>query len=144
LILPCISLWQPWASLLFVDDPELRKVHETRGFAFPPRHRGQRVAIHAAIAFPKRLPAGLHEICAAGLGWDYRQALPRGAVIGTLVLAETLPMAAAEPASAADHCAGDWTPGRFAWRTEAPQRLEQPIPVKGRQGWFSVDVPGAA
>lgn len=140
LILPCFSMWQPWASLLFVEDVELRKVHETRGRPFPEKHCGHRLAVHAALFIPKRLPPGLHDLCVAAFGWDYRQALPRGAVIGTVRLVGSLPTEAALPHGRSDHIAGDWSGGRYAMKLEAPERLA-PIPWKGRQGWFDVEVP---
>lgn len=139
--LTCISLWQPWASLLFVEDPALRKVHETRKRALPPKYRGMRVGIHATLYFPSRLPAGLHDICVSAFGWDYRQSLPRGAVLGTLELVGAVETAEARPASEADRIAGDWSARRWAWLTQGPERFERPLPRRGLQGWFSVELP---
>ena len=42
---PAISLWQPWASLLFVPDG---KVHETRDWKAPEKYIGRTILIHAA------------------------------------------------------------------------------------------------
>lgn len=36
---------------------------------------------------------------------------------------------------------GDWTPGRFAWALADVVPLEVPVPWKGKQGWFTVDLP---
>jgi hypothetical protein len=36
----------------------------------------------------------------------------------------------------ADHAAGIWTAGRFAWRFDDPQPLAEPILAKGKQGWW--------
>lgn len=36
---------------------------------------------------------------------------------------------------------GDWTPGRHAWLITDPQPLPEPIPAKGRQGWWTWEAP---
>ena len=48
--MPCISLWQPYASLIACG----AKPFETRHWAAPARFIGQRVAIHAAARKPSR------------------------------------------------------------------------------------------
>jgi hypothetical protein len=142
-IIPAISLWQPHASLLFVEDPALRKHNETRLGRLPGRCRGVRVAIHATLAIPRRLPAGLpdpHAVAVQAFGWEWRQSLPRGAIIGTLVFTDCVPSEEAEPFSESDRIAGNWGPGRFIWRVAEPALLAEPVPTRGRQGWFKVDV----
>lgn len=48
--IPCISLWQSWASALFgkLANGEALKPHETRGWAMPESFVGIEVAIQAA------------------------------------------------------------------------------------------------
>jgi hypothetical protein len=145
-LIPAISLWQPHASLLFVSDPLLRKQHETRRQPLPARCCGVRVAIHATQTSPKRMPDGLpdpHQLAVEAFGWDYREALPRGAIIGTLIFGGCVPSDGAVPASEADRIAGDWSPGRFIWSVRDRVLLPRPIPTKGRQGWFKAEVPPA-
>jgi hypothetical protein len=36
---------------------------------------------------------------------------------------------------------GDYTPGRFAWKLENIRRIKEPYPVKGKQGFFFVEMP---
>lgn len=36
---------------------------------------------------------------------------------------------------------GDWTPGRWAWELTDVEPLAEPVPWKGRQGWFTVELP---
>ena len=139
---PCISPWQPWASLLFADG-ENRKVHETRTFPFPSKYFGERIAIHAAKRFPT-IEGELHDLCICAFGPHYREALPQGAVIGTLEVDQWTATPFGAPASPADGVAGDWTPGRFAWRTLHSELLDRPVPYRGRQGWFRVAIEGAA
>lgn len=74
-----ISLWQPFASLIFAR----KKKHETRSFRAIARHDGERIVIHAA---KKMLPAELlspelHALCVETFGPDYREILPRGVLL---------------------------------------------------------------
>jgi hypothetical protein len=149
---PCISLWQPWASAPFLEiDGERLKVHETRSWAPPSKFIGKRIAIHAA---KRSAPAVLGVVdtalqLAAGDGW--RATLPRGCVVGTAILAGAFRMPhdtqrfvssryPGFPASVRDLHFGDWTPGRWAWRLDDPRPLAEPVPMLGRQGWFSVEI----
>lgn len=136
-----LSLWQPWATALF--DPNL-KAHETRGWAAHQNVIGQRVAVHAAA---RPVPVGLAvegagTVLVSRYGPNWRTDLPRGALLGTVVIVDCRPTAAlvdqAEPLHRLDRLFGDWGPGRFAWRVADPRILAEPIPWKGKQGWFQV------
>ncbi len=129
MIIPAITLYQPWASLIAVG----AKRYETRSFPAPRRLLGQRIAIHAA----KR------EITLVGLDFKAARAimavvptsvysLPRGVVVCTAFLAESLPAESVEP-----DLFGDYSPGRFAWRLEDILPVTPHIPARGRQmiGW---------
>ncbi len=130
MMIPAITIRQPWASLIEVG----AKRYETRSFMVPPRLLGQRIAIHAA----KRqiTLVGLDRETAIAImvavnGSVYR--LPRGVVVCTAFLAESLPAESVEP----DLFGGDYSPGRFAWRLEDVQRVIPYDPAKGRPmiGW---------
>lgn len=147
IVLPAISLWQPHASLLFVSDPDLRKHNETRIGRLPERYRGKRVLIHATLNTPRRLPPGLpdpHPIAVEAFGWDYRQSLPRGAVIGSVIFTDCIPAEDTEPFNEADRLAGDFSAGRFVWPVADPVLFPIPMPIKGKQGWFQVEISGSA
>jgi activating signal cointegrator 1 len=60
--------------------------------------------------------------------------MPRGCILGTVVLSECVPAQAAEN----HNNLGDFSPGRFAWRASEPQLLPTPIPFRGMQGFFNV------
>lgn len=147
-MLPAISMWQPYASLVFEADP-FRKAHETRSFAYPAKYEGQRVAIQAAASFPSRsriadIAGAEHDreldaLAVRVFGCNYRRTLPLGAYLGTVGLAgcastESLRMLV----EYADSVAGIWAEGRFAWSFDDPRRLSAPIPAKGKQGWWKV------
>ncbi len=146
--LPCISLHQPYASLLLArTEPQGQrvKIHETRHWPAPPKYIGRRIAIHAAKAASWPDPGDvLDVICQDNFGHDYRKTLPRGAFVGTVLLASSNVMPNAPPrhgaASLADFICGYWEPGRFAWCTDDPRplRFSEAVPAIGRQGWWNV------
>lgn len=139
-MIPAISLWQPWASLIFTGD----KKHETRAYVFPLKYAGERIAIHAAKALPKErdVNLGLSLLCEREFGGNWRSQVPRGAIIGTIRLTNTILITERTCPDIADKLAGDWTPGRFAWAFEEPIKLRDPVPWKGKQGWFFIDEGG--
>lgn len=133
-----ITLYQPWASLWAAGI----KIHETR--SWPTSHRGLLV-VHAAqkrdiggdllygdIPHPllvgTRLPQKFYN-------------LPFGALVGIVDIVECLhtgPRFAERPT---DFMLGDFSVGRFAWKARNPRLFHEPIPFKGRQGFFNVDIP---
>jgi hypothetical protein len=130
LILPAVTLWQPWACLIEIGV----KRYEARHFRIPWRLLGRRVAIHAAA---RRCSTDLDEDTLDAIteafgrcGWNHW--LPRGAVTCTAILAESLP---AENVPADPF--GDYSPFRWAWRLEDVRPVRPHIPAKGRQliGW---------
>lgn len=134
---PAISLWQPWASLIFTRD----KLHETRGFPPPAKYLGQRIAIHAArrLPMPDEMSLQLHLLCEQNWGANaaWRTTLPRGVLLGTAVIVEAIRTDHRQPGPV-DLVAGDWTRGRWAWQLGDVEKLDAPVPWKGKQGWFAV------
>lgn len=116
------------------------KLHETRHWRCPPAVLGQRVLVHAA---QKRLPVDaideeLADLCARQFGGQWRDDLPYGQGLGTIRIVDCKPTDTLSPSSE-DYLCGDWSPGRFAWEGSAPRLLEAPVPMKGRQGWWTVN-----
>jgi hypothetical protein len=133
---PVITLWQPWASLIFTGD----KKHETRAFPFPAKYAGKHIAIHAAKGLPSVIPMGLHLVCERewGDGSRWREEAPRGAILGTVRLVHAISTDTATPGKI-DRACGDWSPGRYAWLFEDVRRLPDPLPARGKQGWWSIE-----
>lgn len=142
-----ISLWQPWASLIFARDEERVpvKVHETRHWV-PAAHgviqRGQRLIIHAAKTQQgyRDISEDLHDVCSTAFPYAcaYRGFLPLGAALGEVTLVDWY---AADPSKAEheeDRIAGAWGEGRFAWRLADPVLYAAPVPMAGRQGFWRV------
>lgn len=134
-MVPAISLWQPWASLIFTGD----KLHETRAYPPPAKHLGQRIAIHAAKRLPAGITVGLHLLCEHqwGAASAWRDDVPRGAILGTAVLVEAIRTDHRQPGPC-DLVAGDWSNGRWAWQLGDVRKLDVPLPWAGKQGWFAV------
>lgn len=136
--LPIISLWQPYASLIFLRI----KKHETRKRAPPLKYVGGYIGIHATAKFPplKKISEELHELCMDVFGCGYNHSLPQGMILGSVVLSGGIPTEQAQPADYDDHVCGDWRPGRFAWPLSSISPAATPIPAKGFQSWWSHDL----
>ena len=95
--LPIISLWQPWASLIFAGV----KRNETRSRPAPLKYTGGYIGIHATATFPplSKISEELHELCMDVFGCAYNHSLPQGQIIGTVLLAGCLKKDECEPAN---------------------------------------------
>lgn len=151
----CLSLWQPWASLLVHG---AKKV-ETRGWALG--HRGP-LLIHAA----KKWDAEIRAICQQepfrsvlemeSFGAAVDCGLPLGMIVGRVNVVACDPtgrvLAAPDdfpvPVPTFDESAisigpterafGDYSDGRFAFLCADFTAFEKPIPYRGAQGLFDV------
>jgi len=157
-----ITIWQPWASLIAIG----AKFYETRAYPPPANLVGQRIAIHAAVRRVKEGEISQATLDAAGQAFQrhhpirgprYVYDLPHGAVVCTAVLAGAYKLGTpclcgkarvveARPDDLfkapdeidIDHF-GDYRPGRWAWLLTDVQRLDRPVPAKGKQGWWTWD-----
>lgn len=133
----CISLWQPWASLIAVGAKKI----ETRSWATS--YRGP-LLIHAsknrnrdALYLCSEQP-----FCAELLRGGIRSMsdLPFGAIVCRCELVDcvnTDDMNALDYLMAIERSFGDFSHGRFAWKLDNIVQLK-PIPYTGRQGLFEV------
>jgi hypothetical protein len=64
----------------------------------------------------------------------------RGAIVGVVDLDACYP-APQKYLTFPDRELGNFTTGRFAWLAENARLFEKPIPWKGRQGFFNVEIP---
>lgn len=144
----CISIWQPWASLLFAP-ATCRKQYETR----PNRlglQPGERLLIHASLPIKglqlldrmasvdrQHFVDAFDEMALPPWAKDLIPLLPRGAIIGRVTVGTSLPTEALNP-SDRERAFGDWQPGRVAILTTAPVLFAEPIPYRGQQGVFYV------
>lgn len=133
-----ISLWQPFASLIFLGV----KQHETRGWRFPTKMQGQRIAIHATAKFTPRseISPDLHALCLEVFGAGYESSIPRSAILGTVVLVECHEAELRRrEASERDIVSGNWDSGRYAWELGDVEKFPMAVMAKGQQGWWSWD-----
>lgn len=137
--IPAIGLWQPWASLCFTADPSLRKMLETRNRRPPLKYVGGHILIQATVAWPaaKLISESLHELARAAFGSAYKATLPRGSLIGSVTLSGGVRTEdIRDTLDAVQLAAGDYGDGRFAWPLSDPRPFPQPVPAKGKQGWW--------
>lgn len=144
-----LTIRQPWASLIATGV----KRYETR--SRPTRVRG-RIAIHAGLALPFRRGItrcmapdvtvfhfwrdGLWIETGAGLQREMRR-LPLGAVVATAELVDCV-RTEDTGTPTLERRLGDWTPGRWAWELADVRPLAEPVPARGKQGWWDWTPPG--
>lgn len=136
--LRCVSLWQPWASFIAIG----AKTVETRSWPAPQSIIGTRVGIHAAKTLK-----GIDLARSNPDLWEryvelYRRSLdepgllPFGAIVATAVIEACVPVERLIP-----DLFGDYSPGRYGWVLSGIEKLAAPVPAKGRQGIFTVEMP---
>ena len=150
LVLPCISLWQPYATLIEVK----AKPFETRHWPAPSRLIGQWVAIHAAARRPTRGEVEeLNEDVQDALGFcHWPQRIPYGAVVCIAKLTgcyrverwNGMRPVLSDGREIEDDGFGDYTTGRFCWELNPVRPLAAAVPAKGAQGWWNWTVPDDA
>lgn len=134
-----LTIWQPWASLIVGG----WKPYEFRGWAAPASIVGQRIGVHAAkrpikagelrdimnyACGPVGRSDGLDVACMDLLErvWRREAELPMSAVLGTALLGA--------PKVAQENVVGL----RYAWPMLAVEKWEEPVPMKGAQGFWSM------
>ena len=138
----CISLWQPWASLIAIGAKHI----ETR--SWPTKHRG-RIAIHAAKRAMDWEGAELWKKY-SGQSWfqaivamSPTSGIRRGEVVAVADLYDCLPTTSIIVSDRQAEL-GDFSPGRFGWFLRDIRALREPIPCRGRQQLFDVEIPDEA
>lgn len=150
-----ISLWQPWASAMAAGS----KMIESRSWYT--HHRGP-LAIHAAQRrnINELIYYGsIWQFCGAlgrkmGSDFSFHKDLPFGAIVAVGQLIDCRPtedfklgelMAPRRPAGETsdmydwtEHVMGNYALGRFGWVFGELKALKEPVPFKGKQGFFNV------
>jgi hypothetical protein len=69
-------------------------------------------------------------------GFECWRTLPRGCILGTVVLREAFEITREfiMELDEEEYVYGDWQPGRWAWRVSDPVVLPEPKPARGQQG----------
>jgi hypothetical protein len=143
--LSCLSLWQPWASVIFCldyDGIQIKK-DETRHWATNIRGR---IAIHAAKSLEGKKDI-YEEDLPKGISWRDNyvmryKPMPLGCILGTVdIVACHRAEDIRGQRSETQLFWGNYAPGRFAFELANPILLPEPIPFKGKQGFFTVELP---
>ncbi len=144
-----LTVLQPWAQLLILGAKE----YETR--SWKTKHRGP-LLIHAGRSFPDAARA----LCGAepfrsiltGAGFRDASALPRGVLLGTVVVQDCLPaeQLAYRAPFHQEAAFGDFGPGRWAWQVRSPAALldpdslpRKPLHLRGSRWRLLYPEPGA-
>ena len=133
-----LSLWQPWASLIALG----AKQYETRSWST--NYRGELV-IHAA----KRFARAEQALCATRPFIDWLvdgdimsvKDMPLGVCLCVVELVDVVHTEVIAPSLSQQELAfGDYTPGRYAWKLEVVRVFDEPIPARGYQGLWMVEL----
>lgn len=134
----CISVWEPWASLLACG----HKAYETRSWTPPADCMKVTVAIHAGKSLAGMrcadLDPRLGAICDRALGRDHPYSF--GSVIALGIISFTIPTDGliGNEVVSAEKAVGDWSPGRYAWRFTNMLQLGKPVACRGMQKFFNL------
>ena len=163
----CISLWQPWASLMALDQKRI----ETRSFRT--HHRGP-LLIQAGKKW-SRMQQGICNQFPYSEFVNGKDDLPLGAIVCVVNLTAVFPVEKIREKDQAlltrkatqeklefevhgtkcprprdvyddqvqrpfETVFGDYTDGRYGWLCEDVVRFEDPVPCTGKQGFFDVPV----
>lgn len=131
LIIPAVTLWQPWACLIEIGV----KPYETRSQKPPQRLIGQRIAIHAAARKPRHLDLDQETFDAMSDAFGrctFLYDVPLGVIVCTAILSGAFPTH-----TVPNDQFGDYRPGRWAWKLDDVRPIKPHIPAKGMQmkGW---------
>lgn len=134
-----LTLTQPWASLVILDV----KQWETRGWRPRGIELGERIAIHAAKGWTRADRDFAFDLAALDILPQSRYAepdtaLPRGAILGTVVFTGCRPTRSMEVGDL-EQILGDFSTGRWAWGLALPREYASPIPARGALGLWDWD-----
>lgn len=141
-MMKAITLWQPWASLVAMEE----KKFETRSWATS--YRGP-LLIHTAKGAPihcqtlANIDKQFNNALTGSTEWNPNiwETLPFGSVIAICNLVDCVEITAKflDTLSAQEVLFGNYERGRYAWQLEDVHRLKTPIPAKGHQRLWMFD-----
>lgn len=160
----CISLWQPWSSLIARGAKKL----ETRGWTTS--YLGD-LAIHAGKVLDRQMACDDRVLAAMGWSSSHQITYPAGAVLCVVEIYDVVPTSEVLQLTNAqeefarcrlgdgligDPCGviesspktvinedeyhlGDYSPGRFVWLTRNLRPLKEPVRTRGYQKIWTLD-----
>ena len=126
-----ITIKQPWASAIMAGVKRVENRVWSTGIRGP-------IAIHAGKSID---PAADGILRAAGIDPDQFAAAPRGAILGTVELVDVVRLDQPQlPGCYHDLTADPLATGPICWVLETPRPLPEPIPCRGQQRFFNVEI----
>lgn len=135
--LQCITLWEPWATLVVTG----QKQWETRSWAI--RYRGP-LLIHAAKVWPDEVKALCRQepfasTLAPSLALSPDLSHTRGRILGMVEVVGCVSTEAIRRAlSKRERAFGDYGVARFAWELSRPVAFREPVLSRGARGLYTV------
>jgi hypothetical protein len=144
-----ISLWQPFSGLWVNGDKKI----ETRGW--PTSLRGV-IAVHSTQfhKLPHEVYMGIwlamghteNDYPGSFLYYQERAcgSCSFGHVLGEVMIEDCVPIEklyGSKWDTPMERAMGDWTPGRFGWITDYHVKYANPVPAKGKQGFWNWERP---
>lgn len=134
----CISLWQPWATLIAIE----AKLIETRHFYI--NHRGP-LLIHAAKTTQELSVCDEYHfkrVLAAAGYLTPSKPLPLGAIVAMVDLVDCVRTEKIRDSlSEQERAFGNYADGRYGWKMANVQIVEPAVAMRGMQGLFEVEWP---
>lgn len=137
----CISLWQPWASLVVLGAKRIETRHWSTNYRGP-------LLIHAAKRKTELYMVEFANFAAALE--PLKGNIPLGAILGTVDLIDCRGTESFSDEELyecrngiigwSEAQFGNFSEGRFGWVMANPKMFAEPIPYKGQQGFFEVNL----
>lgn len=150
-MIKALTIWQPYSGLIAVGE----KHYETR--SWNTKYRGP-IAIHAAMRDPVKLLrtavySVLKRFALNNPALGALEDLPRGAIVAvadlidvwvveqdvSVMFLRSLDRGVCRELSEKEIAFGAYWPGRYAWELANVRKLKNPIPCKGKQGFWTFD-----
>jgi len=132
----CLSLWQPWATLIAIGAKKYETRHWSTNYRGPLLIHAAKTEEEAGVCFT---PFFREALKAA----DYHRfsELPRGEVVALVELADIIKVEMVrDHLSDAERAFGNYADGRYAWQLAHVSRVENAL-VRGAQGLFDAELP---
>ena len=150
---PVLPMWQPWASLCIINNPNTGKpwkTVETRSYPLPATLLEETVLIYACKKWDSKQENFARELSKIR-DLDYGT-YPLGKIIGSVKMLYSGKIIEKSGKFYLDGCygevdgteklLGDYRPGRYGWLMGDNSRLSYPIPFRCHQGinYFETDI----